>query len=78
MVSDSRSLKKKIELPDQGPGLTTQGSCVGRSFIIGKRTEKASDIDVRRGWRVLTRLSKGGIYFFNWLLTINQKNVSSL
>jgi len=41
------------------------------SFIkVRKGTEKASDIDIRRGMESapLTSLSKGVIYFFNWLL----------
>ena len=42
----------------------------GRSFITVKGTEKASDVDIRRGMESapLANLSKGVIYFFNWLL----------
>ena len=46
----------------------------------GQGTEKASDIDIRRGSESapLASVSKGVVYFFNWLLTINEKNVSRL
>jgi len=39
-------------------------------LLCGRRTEKASDIDIRRGTdsAPLSSLSKGAIYFFNWLL----------
>ena len=39
-------------------------------LLCGRRTEKASDIDLRRGTdsAPLSSLSKGAIYFFNWLL----------
>ena len=42
----------------------------GRSFITVKGTEKASDVDIRRGMESapLGNLSKGVIYFFSWLL----------
>ena len=42
-----------------------------------KRTEKASDIDIRRRMSgPLTSLSKGAIFFLKLVITINQKNVS--
>ena len=37
---------------DQRPGLTTQASCVAKVLLQGKGREKASDIDIRRKWRV--------------------------
>jgi len=42
----------------------------GRSFITVKGTEKASDVDIRRGMESapLANLSNGVIYFFSWLL----------
>ena len=42
-----------------------------QSFIkVWKGTEKASDIDIRRGMESapIASLCKGIIYFFNWLL----------
>ena len=57
-----------------------------RSTLI-KGTEKASDIDIRRGMEnaPLTSLRKGAIYFLNYynkfiivVITINQKNSSRL
>ena len=46
-------------------------ACVYQSFIkVRKGTENASDIDIKRGLESapLASLSKGAIYFFNWLL----------
>ena len=45
--------------------------CVcSRVLLKWKRTEKSSDIDIRRGTKSapLLLLEKGVIYFFNWLL----------
>ena len=41
-------------------------------------TEKASDIDIRRGQRVPRWFEWGFIYFFSWLPTIDQKSISRL
>ena len=51
--------------------------CVAQVLLQCKGTEKASDRAIRRGWRVPPSLVFGkGIF---WLvITINQKNVSSL
>ena len=55
---------------DQRPDLTTQGSCVTEVSLQCKGTEKASYIDIRRGWGVprslvLASVSKRVMYFFN-------------
>ena len=51
------------------------------SFIkVRKGTEKASDIDIRRGTESdpLLVLARELYYFFKFVITINQKNVSRL
>ena len=47
MMSDAWYLK--IYFPDQEPGLLIQSFCVAEVLLQGKRAEKASDIDIRRG-----------------------------
>ena len=51
----------------QRSDLTTQGSGVAEVLLQWEGTEKASDIDIKRGWRVACLLvfSKGAIYFLN-------------
>ena len=56
-----------------GPGtrLDHSRALVWQSFIkVKKGEERASDIDIRSGMESdhLASLSKGIIYFFNWLL----------
>ena len=51
------------------------------SFIkVRQRTDKAYDIDIRRGTESAPRisLSKGSYILFILVITINQKNVSKL
>ena len=78
---DLSSLKKKIQLQDQGPGLITQELLCGSQLFHSseKGTEKASDINIRREMesKPLASLSKG-IILFQLVITINQKNVSRL
>ena len=68
-MSDSWS-PKKIKPQDQRSDLTTQGSCVAEVLLQWKEIEKASYIDIRRGWRVLPSLvlasvNKGVMCFLN-------------
>ena len=57
-----------ISEEDQGPGLITQELLCSRVFLSEKGTEKASDIDIRRGTEnaPLTSLRNGAIHFLNW------------
>ena len=61
------------------PDLHTELLC-SRVLLKLKGTEKASDIDIRRGMESapLSSVSKGVKYFFKLVITINQKNVSRL
>ena len=66
MISEEEDLAM-----DQGPGLITQELLCSRVLLKYKKgAEKASDIDIRRRMESapLVSLSKGAIYFFNWLL----------
>ena len=72
MVNDVRFVISEEDLA-LGPGtrLVNSRVFVYQSFIkVKKGTEDASGIDIRRGMESapLTNLSKGVIYFFNWLL----------
>ena len=72
MVNDVRFVISEEDLA-LGPGtrLVNSRVFVYQSFIkVKKATEEASGIDIRRGMESapLSGLSKGVIYFFNWLL----------
>ena len=50
MVNDVRFVTSEEDLAsEQRPGLTTQGSGVAEVLLQSKGTEKASDIDIKRG-----------------------------
>ena len=57
--------------------MITQELLCSRVFLSEKGTEKASDIDIRRGTdrAPLTSLSEGAIYF-KLVIIINEKKVS--
>ena len=65
---------------DQGPCLITQELLCSRILLKYEKGQKVSDIDIRRGMESapLASFSKGVIYFFLLVITINQKNVSKL
>ena len=57
----------------------TQSFLWQKFYFSEKGLEKASDVDIRSGTEFpFTSFNKRSIYFFNWLLTIDQKNVSRL
>ena len=64
----------------QGPERVsvTQSFFLWQKFYFSEKgLEKASDVNIRSGAEFpFTSLNKRAIYFFNWLLTIDQKNVS--
>ena len=49
MMSDSWSQRRRLKLQDQGRGLITQSFCVAEVLLQWERTQKASNIDIRRG-----------------------------
>ena len=82
MVSDVRFMNSEEDLAS-GPGtrLDHLRALEQQSFIrIQKGTEKASDIDIRKEMQSapLASVSKGVIYIFKLVITINQKNISRL
>ena len=74
MVNDVRFVTSEEDLAsEQRPGLTTQGSGVAEVLLQSKGTEKASDIDIRRGQRVPHSLVWVGLYVLIQLVISNRK-----
>ena len=59
--------------------ITQELLCSRFLFKLRKGSEKASDIDIRRAWRMppLLLFARES-YIFKLIITINQKNVSRL
>ena len=62
-MSDSWPPEERISIRGQRRGLITESFYVAEFYYSEKGTEKASDIDIRRGAEsaFLTSVSKGGI-----------------
>ena len=67
VISVGFVISKEDLASGQRSGLTTQGSGVAEVLLQWEGMEKASDIDIKRGWRVACSLvfSKGALYFLN-------------
>ena len=76
MVNGVRFLISKEDLVS-GPGLITQALLCSSFIKVRKGTEKASDTDLRRGWRVPTSLVLAR-ELYTVLISYYNKNVSRL